>query len=271
MGVTKNLVLGGSGTIGQPLCKYLVSKGEQVINLDIKEGFDLRNQSLEPFSDVDYVWFLAWEVGGAKYLSNPSYQLQIIKNNTLICNNVFSFLEKHKIPFLFTSTQMAAIDNTYGITKILGETWTNLLGGKIVKFWNVYGWEEPGDKSHVIPDMILKALKEKKIKLMTNGEEVRQFIYVDDCIRNLVEFKTSEMLILHLTNGKWISIKELAILISKIIPSEVILGNKNGYNNRVDPDTSHVSFNYPTSLEMGIEEVVIKAKSYLKLNPHKSA
>lgn len=264
MGVTKNLVLGGSGTIGAPLCKYLNSKGEDVINLDIKEGFDLRYHSLDEFKDVDFVWFLAWEVGGAKYLLNDDYQLQIVKNNTLICANVFGFLEKYKPPFIFTSTQMAAVDNNYGITKILGEAWTNLLRGKIVKFWNVYGWEEPGDKSHVIPDMILKALTSGKIELMTDGEEVRQFIYVDDCIQNLVKFKESNSSILHLTNGNWISINELAQVISKHIPATIIPGTKKGYNNKVDPDPSYSIYTYPTTLDDGIKMIIRNAELYIK-------
>lgn len=264
MGARKNLVLGGSGTIGKPLCQHLASIGEQVVNLDIKEGFDLRTGSLDSYSDVDYVWFLAWEVGGAKYLSNPDFQLQIIKNNILICNNVFNFLEKNKIPFIFTSSQLAAIDNNYGITKILGEAWANELGGKIARFWNVYGWEEPGEKSHVIPDMIIKALTTKNINLITDGTEERQFIYVDDCIRNLVKYRdNNDLKMLHLSNGKWISIADLAQTISMLIPANVTLGKIQGYNNRIDPDSSHTMYEYSTSIEEGIKKIATLANEYV--------
>ncbi|MDP4267864.1 MAG: NAD-dependent epimerase/dehydratase family protein, partial [Bacteroidota bacterium] len=143
----RNLVLGGSGTIGTELCKSLIKQGEEVINLDLKNGFDLRFMDLMPYKNVDYLWFLAWEVGGAKYIYNNNNLYDIINNNSLICHNIFSFLKKTKIPFLFTSSQLASSDNTYGITKLLGEEWTKILGGKTVRFWNVYGWEEPSEKS----------------------------------------------------------------------------------------------------------------------------
>lgn len=252
----KNLVLGGSGTIGSALCQHLKKIGEEVISLDLKDGFDIRTRSLDDYKKVDFVWFLAWEVGGAKYLTNPNYQLQIIKNNTLLCSNTFSFLEKYKLPFLFMSSQLAAADNNYGITKVLGEAWTKELNGKIARLWNVYGWEKPGEKSHVIPDMILKALTTKKIELISDGKEERQFIYVNDCVENLVKFRNSNEKIVHLTNGKWNSIEEIANIISKIIPSKIILGKEKGYNNKMNPDETYKLFLYPTSLEEGISKII---------------
>src|ERR1700712_3564434 len=119
MGSRKNLVLGGAGAIGSHLCKHLVEAGEEVINLDIKAGFDLRSDNMDQFANVDYVWFLAWDVGGAKYLTNKENYLALIRNNTRICDNVFGFLEKYNKPFLFTSSQLAERDNVYGITKLL--------------------------------------------------------------------------------------------------------------------------------------------------------
>src|SRR6266581_1573659 len=96
-----NLVLGGSGTIGSALCRFLESKNEKVINLDEKN------------------------------------LLTIIHNNTLLSEKIFSFLEKTKIPFMFASSQLAVSDTPYGVTKLLGEEWTRLLAGQIVRFWNV--------------------------------------------------------------------------------------------------------------------------------------
>src|SRR5689334_12501197 len=110
MGATTNLVLGGSGLIGKELRRQLSHLGEQVINLDIKEGFDLRNQSLEEYAYVDYVWFLAWDSGGAKFLTNEKNFINIYRNSTAICNTVFSFIEKYNKSFLFTSSQLASSD-----------------------------------------------------------------------------------------------------------------------------------------------------------------
>jgi nucleoside-diphosphate-sugar epimerase len=263
MAIRKNLVLGGSGTIGSALCEHLTELGEEVINLDIKQGFDLRVMELDPYKNVDYIWFLAWDVGGAKYLYNTEHQIEILKNNTGICRHVFHFIEKYHIPFMFASSQLANTDNSYGITKLLGELWTQQLGGKIVRFWNVYGWEDPSEKSHVIPDLIIKALTDKKIQLITNGLEERQFIYIADCVRNLIKIRVSKMSLFHLTNADWVKIKDIAQIIAGKLDVPLILGNEQGYSYKVDPDESYRAFDFKVSLDSGIELLIQKAKEYL--------
>ena len=265
MGATKNLVLGGSGTIGAALCRRLQQKGEQVVNLDLKDGYDLRSMNLDGYADTDYVWFLAWEVGGAKYLGNPAHQQEILLSNTRLCAQVFSFLQKTGLPFLFTSSQLVAADTAYGITKLLGEQLASSLGGAVVRFWNVYGWEAPGEKSHVITDMVLQALTTGTIRLLTNGEEERQFIYIDDCTRHLVELRDSGIVRpQHLTNGRWMKIAELASHVAEVIPATVIRGEAPGYQNKIDPDDTFRRFTWDTGLQEGIRRVVGQAREYLK-------
>ncbi len=262
MGVTKNLVLGGSGTIGTALCKHLKQIGEEVINLDLKNDFDLRKDDLTPYKNVDYVWFLAWDVGGAKYLNNKENFYNIINNNTLITQRAFSFLKSYEIPFMFTSSQLATSDNIYGLTKLMGEEWTKLLGGQLVKLWNVYGWEEPGEKSHVITDMILKALTKNKIELLTNGEEERQFIYINDCVKNMIAIRRKKESDIDLTNNDWKKIIDMANIIGKKLNVPVFAGEKNGYNNKLTAkQNTFLHFEIP--IEKGIDLVISEAKKYL--------
>ena len=91
-----------------------------------------------------------------------------------------------------------------------------------VKFWNVYGIEKNLNKSHVITDFILMALKNKKIKMLTNGNETRKFLYAEDCsagleiiMKNHNKFKSANKE-LHLTTNKNISIIKIAKIIKKI-------------------------------------------------------
>jgi nucleoside-diphosphate-sugar epimerase len=265
MGVKTSLILGGSGLIGKELHKRLILNGEQAVNLDIKEGTDLRTSSLEKYADVDYVWFLAWDSGGAKYLANEKNFLNIYKNNLQLCNAIFSFIEKYNKPFLFTSSQLAASDTPYGISKLLGEEWGKLLGGKIVRLWNVYGWEAPDERSHVIPDLIIQALTNKKIELMTSGEERRQFIFVEDCVQNLIRIRELNGNTFSLTNGKWLMIKEVAATIASALKIEVALGKDKGYEHLIEPTDlvkNKFVFNYP--LEDGINKIINSANLYLQ-------
>lgn len=266
MGIKKNLVLGGSGLVGKGLCRYLESIGEEVINIDILNGEeqDLRVMDLTPYSNVDFVWFLAWDVGGAKYLTEQKNLLNILRNNTILCEKVFKFLEDTGLPFLFATTQLADPNNTYGITKILGEEWTKLLGGKTARFWNVYGWEIPSERSHVIPDLVVQAIEKKQINLMTSGEEERQFIHIDDCAYNLVRIRESEQVDVDLTNGEWIKIKDLAAVIADKLGAQLTLGEKMGYNNRLDPTNKLSTFKFDYTVDSGIEAIIEEAKQYLK-------
>lgn len=262
MGVKRNLVLGGAGTIGTALCNYLKKMGEEVISLDIKEGFDLRIDHLSPYKNVDYVWFMAWEVGGAKYLSNEKYLVDIIRKNTIICEKVFQFLEDTRLPFMFASSQLAAADTPYGVTKLLGEEWTRLLNGQICRFWNVYGWEEPGEKSHVIPDLILQALTNKKIELLTDGQEQRQFIFMDDCVENMYSIRNAGATRVDVTNHEWVTIEHVASQIAATHQVPLKLGNKKGYSNKIEATVTHpLIFN--TDLKSGIRLISEKAANYL--------
>lgn len=266
MATRRNLVLGGSGTIGSALCKELKAQGEEVINLDLKIGFDLRTINLFSYKDVDYVWFLAWEVGGAKFLYNADNQLKIIQNNTKICENVFSFLKSTRLPFMFASSQLASYDNAYGVTKKLGEQWARIISGSIVRFWNVYGWETPGEKSHIIPDLVVRSLQNQHIKLLTNGDEERQFIFMQDTVKNLIKMRALGLKEVDMTNNEWIKIKDLAKLITDKIGTTLELGSQKGYSVKIEANETSKKFKFESSLEEGIDEIIEKAKNYLNTN-----
>jgi nucleoside-diphosphate-sugar epimerase len=104
----------------------------------------------------------------------------------LIMENTFSIIKKYNKKFIFASSQMSNMSySNYGILKKIGENYTKILRGVIVKFWNVYGIEKDFSKSHVITDFILKGLKYKAVKMLTNGKEEREFLYAEDCCRGL--------------------------------------------------------------------------------------
>ena len=174
----KNLIL-GKGLIGSYLAELLLKNGEEVGVLSQSEGHDLKTAEkyLDQFEWADRVWFIAWEIGAWKKENPAEYEIDILEANLQLCRSVFRILQRTKKPFLFTSSQAAPSSeiSTLGTTKRVGEMWTRLLGGHVARFWNVYGWEPVGEKSHLIPDLVWKGMN-GKIELMTNGEEERQFL-----------------------------------------------------------------------------------------------
>lgn len=179
---------------------------------------------IERMQESDFVFFLAFDVGGSRYLKNYQHTFNFISNNTKLMQSTFEILEQTKKPFIFASSQMSNMSySPYGQLKALGESYTKTLNGLVVKFWNVYGLEHNLEKSHVITDFILKAKKNKLIDMMTDGSEYRQFLYADDCCECLLNLTERYKEIprdkeLHITNFKWQSILEVANIIANIYP-----------------------------------------------------
>ena len=218
-------VLGSSGQIGAYLSEYLSRKGHIVREFDIVNGIHqdmthipntyLRNAIMES----DFVFFLAFDVGGSRYLKKYQHTFDFVNNNTRLMANAFGLLQEYDKPFVFASSQMSNMSySPYGTLKRVGELYTESLGGLIVKFWNVYGIEKDHDKAHVITDFIRKGFEEGDFEMMTDGEEVRQFLYAEDCceglesvMKNYNQFYANDPL--HITNFDYTSIREVAIII----------------------------------------------------------
>ena len=221
----KITILGSSGQIGAYLSEYLRTKGHVVIHFDKVEtpNHDMTvipNQYLENAIEIaDFVFFLAFDVGGSRYLKKYQHTFQFIDNNTRLMANAFGLLEKYKKRFVFASSQMSNMSySPYGVLKNVGELYTKSLNGLIVKFWNVYGIENDHEKAHVITDFIRKGFETGVIDMMTDGQEERDFLYAEDCcealesvMENFNDFTPEDNL--HITSFYYTKIKDIASII----------------------------------------------------------
>ena len=181
----KYLVLGGEGFIGAALVNFLQKAGYAVDSVDCKSNpeHDLKKFQIDYLENYDGCFFLAWNVGGSKYLSKRETWKDQFSENISLMHNIFPQLTKSGIPFLFISSQLAGSDDSpYSITKLLGENYARTFQNAVVaRQWNAYGSLEIKDvKSHVISDMILQAVSGKRIHLLTDGIELRKFIHLED-------------------------------------------------------------------------------------------
>ena len=231
----KFLILGSEGQIGNHLKEYLTKKGHKVFEFDLvrSKNEDLRldknNLLINKIKKSDFIYFLAFDVGGSRYLKKYQNTFQFISNNLRLMENTFSLIKKYKKPFLFASSQMSnMIYSPYGLLKNIGEKYSEILGGLTVKFWNVYGIEKDLKKSHVITDFVLMALKQKKIKMLTNGKEKRDFLFAEDCCEGLEKIYLNYNKIkklkksVDLTTGNYTSIIQIAYIIKKILKNKKI-------------------------------------------------
>ena len=216
------LILGSSGQIGAYLTEYLKEKGHEVIEFDKNNnaGQDMTfipNLKLDAsIAYSDFVFFLAFDVGGSHYLKKYQHTFRFLDNNARMMVNAFEYIQKYKKPFVFASSQMSSMSySPYGVLKRVGELYTKSLNGLIVKFWNVYGIEKDMEKAHVITDFIRKGFETGTIDMMTDGTEEREFLYAEDCCEALetvmqeyTAFTSDDEL--HITSGISTSILEIA-------------------------------------------------------------
>lgn len=228
----RNLVFGSEGFVGDPLSHYLEKLGEEVVRFDIKRhsSEDLRYCRID-FSGIDRVYFLAWEVGGAKYLYEHDSQFQQLDWNLRLLINVMPQLQAAQIPFLFISSQLAEeYDTVYGVTKRLGEVWTHLLNGVRVRLWNVYGpLEKPSQRTHVVSDFVHQAVMDKQIVMLTTGDEKRQFVHINDVCRafhNALDLNLKG--VYDISSFEWVSVMDVARIIAEETGAKIVAGQKVG-------------------------------------------
>ncbi len=278
----KILILGSSGQIGAYLTEYLREKGHEVSEFDIVNGEEedltkIPNSKLmHDIRVADFVFFLAFDVGGSRYLKKYQHTYDFINNNIRLMANVFQYLAEYRKPFVFASSQMSNMSHSpYGVLKRVGELYTQTLGGLTVKFWNVYGVEKDAEKSHVITDLIRKGFEEGEFEMLTDGTEERQFLYAEDCCEGLEtvmncydNFKPTDPL--HITSFRNDSIKSVAEMIQgqfnligkydvKIKPG--IAKDSVQMDKRNEADTYITGWWMPkTSLDKGIAKVFEEMK-----------
>jgi nucleoside-diphosphate-sugar epimerase len=296
----KALVLGSSGLIGRSLVKTLRDNSFDVSEFDIQidnQDYDLTapkksraNQILNyEISKTDVVFFLAFDVGGSKYLGKYENTFEFISNNIQMMDNVFELVKKYNKKVIFASSMMTKIPfSTYGILKTIGERYTESVHGVSVRFWNVYGVEHKtlneiiyeSEKNHVITDFIISGLTKGEIETQTTGKEIRQFIHVSDAATALLmifenykavrkDLKNKNEKAVDVSNGYWIEIAEIAKIVSGFLNVPVKLGveiDRVQKNSKIEPDLdiiNGISWKYKTDIFSGISSIVSHYKNLL--------
>ena len=93
------LILGSSGQIGAYLTEYFKKKDYDVREFDIVNGEDQDIRKFESstlhaaISTADFIFFLAFDVGGSRYLKKYQHTFDFIHNNSRIMVNAFDYIK----------------------------------------------------------------------------------------------------------------------------------------------------------------------------------
>lgn len=251
----KIYIAGHRGMVGSAIVRRLKSEGYNNLVFKTSSELDLRNQqAVNDFFETEkpaYVFLAAAKVGGIQ--ANNCYRAEFLYDNLMISTNIIHAAYKNnvtKLLFLGSSCiypkmapqplkeeyllsgYLEPTNEPYAIAKIAGikmcETYYDQYGTNFISAMptNLYGPNDNYDlnNSHVLPALIKKFHQAKinqlpKVEIWGTGSPLREFLHVDDlaeaCLFLMNNYKDKQFV--NLGSGKEISIKDLALLIKKIV------------------------------------------------------
>jgi len=216
-------VTGGAGFVGTNLVRRLVSEGYEVTIVDdfstgLKtnlKGIPCRIEevSLEDAAELerilsghDWIFHLGARGSVPRSIKNPQATFEVNTRGTL---NVLNAARKHGSRVVFSSSSSVYGRNLelpkreeswmapltpYAASKLSGEALVQSYAESFeipavtFRFFNIFGpWQRPDhDYAAVIPKWIWKALRNEEIEVFGDGNQSRDFTYVDTVIEVLM-------------------------------------------------------------------------------------
>lgn len=274
----KAVVTGAGGFIGNHLVNRLKKEGYWVRGVDIKypeysttmadefEIADLR----DPLKchaitgpEIDEVYQLAADMGGAGYIFTGEHDAEVMHNSATINLNMLDAIRLHKIKKVFYSSSAciypehnqldpdnpncredsaypANPDSEYGWEKLFSErlylSYQRNFGIEvhIARFHNIFGelgtWRGGKEKAPAaICRKIAEASEGGEIEIWGDGKQTRSFLYIDECIEGVRKLMQSNFSgPVNIGSEEMISINDLAKLVMEISQKKVFIKNIKG-------------------------------------------
>ncbi len=272
------LVLGAGGFIGSHLVTRLKNNGHHVVGVDLKypefsetqaDEFvigDLRDPNVCEAvikDEIDEIYQLAADMGGAGYLFTGENDFNVMHNSALINLNVSHFAIQSKVERVFFSSSAciypqfnqtdpnnpnceessaypADPDSEYGWEKIFSERLYHAasrnydLNVRIARFHNIYGpegtWNSGKEKAPAaLCRKVAMAKQEDTIEIWGDGTQTRSFLYIDDCIDGILALMGSDCTeVLNIGSEEMVTINRLAEMIASHADKSILLNHIDG-------------------------------------------
>jgi GDP-L-fucose synthase len=301
LSTTTVLVTGGTGFLGSRVVRELEHRGAAKVIAASSKDADLTDPALTrkylEHTKPDVIMHLAAKVGGIGanqrypgtfFRDNMAMGLNVLEtarllgtSKVVIAGTICAYPKFTPVPFKEDDLWNGYPEETnapYGIAKkallVMAQAYRAEFGSNFVMLFpvNLYG---PGDNfdletSHVIPAMIRKFVEAKaggveRVEMWGDGSPSREFLYVDDCARGLVDAaeRYDGVEPVNLGCGQEITMRALAAKIGeKVGFSGAIHWNTsrpNGQPRRMlDVSRARLSFGFEatTSLDAGLDTTI---------------
>lgn len=231
----KYLVTGGEGFIGRRLVE--VTKAD---SFDLKSGKDILNTEdlVSACTTVQGIFHCAAKISVPESLENPDvYHL----NNVQGTESVIHAAAKNNLHIVFSSSaavygevNQPAKENDqlrpqspYATNKRDGEILLLESGLPVVvlRYFNVYGPGQSSAYAGVVTAFIRAALKGEDLVIYGDGEQIRDFVYIDDVVRaNVIAMEaTNRGEVFNIGSGTKTSITQLAEEIIRLTNSSSVI------------------------------------------------
>ncbi len=221
---------GGAGFIGSHLCRFLLTRGHEVLCLDNfftgrktnidellgRQDFELiRHDITEPILlEVDQIYNLACPASPIHYQHNP---VKTVKTNVMGVINMLGLAKRVGARILQSSTSEVygdpkvhpqteeywghvnpiGIRSCYDEGKRVAETLMldyhrqNRVDIRIARIFNTYGPKMLVNDGRVVSNFIVQALRGEDLTIYGDGRQSRSFCYVDDLVLALYRLMES--------------------------------------------------------------------------------
>lgn len=274
----KALVLGAGGFIGGHLVKRLKNEGYWVRGVDLKhhehttlpaDEFvigDLRDPAICDqviTDDIDEIYQLAADMGGAGYIFTGEHDADVMHNSATINLNVASIAAKKNIGMVFYSSSAcmypehnqldpdnpncaeesaypANPDSEYGWEKLFSERMYLAynrnygLNVRIARFHNIFGPEGTwtGGKEKAPAAMCRKVAAAPdggEIEIWGDGKQTRSFLYIDECLEGVRRLVQSDFIgPVNIGSDEMVTINQLAEMVAEIAGKQLSLKHIDG-------------------------------------------
>ncbi|MGB8191370.1 MAG: NAD-dependent epimerase/dehydratase family protein [Chitinophagaceae bacterium] len=270
--MSRILVCGGGGFIGGHLINRLKAEGHWVRSADIfyqpynnafpdeKITGDLKDIGFckKICRDIDEVYQLAADMGGAGYIFTGENDADIMHNSALCNINILSTCASYNIHKIFFSSSAciypyfnqedpgnpdcreetaypAMPDSEYGWEKLFSERLFLAFGKnykmdcKIARFHNVYGpngtWDGGKEKAPAAVCRKVAAAEDGgSIELWGDGQQTRSFLYIDDCLDGVLALMRSDFSgPVNIGSEEMVSIQQLAEMVIAISGKKITI------------------------------------------------
>lgn len=271
----KILVLGAGGFIGSHLVNCLKEGGNWVRGVDLKypefsttkaNEFiigDLREQEVcrsVVTSDIDEIYQLAADMGGAGYIFTGDHDADIMHNSAIINLNIIEQIVAKNIKRVFYSSSAcmypaynqedpdnplcseesaypAAPDSEYGWEKLFSErVYLSLMRNygvqvRVARYHNIFGpqgtWAGGREKA---PAAMCRKVAEAQdgthIEVWGDGKQTRSFLFINECVEATIRLMNSDFCgPVNIGSEEMVSINQLAQMVIDISGKDLSIKN----------------------------------------------